>query len=169
MSLLGKIADKKRLELILKEIAYSKSQLKVLDLGCGDGWLVKKLECDCDIIGVDNNLKKETKNLLRISAYDLPFQSNYFDYVIAVEIIEHLEPKVYKEIKRILKQDGMLIVTSPKPRWNWLIKVLSGIGLSDPLITKHINPVYPDDLPFKLLKKQSLLFIEWFGVFKNEN
>lgn len=181
MSILGKIANNKRWELIQGEITlptYSitsqhgmtyQNKIKILDLGCGDGWFVKKLsELEgIEAMGVDINLKEETKNLLKISAYRLPFFSNSFDYVLTIEIIEHLHPKVYKEIKRVLKPGGKLIVTSPKPKWNWLIELLSSVGLADDLVTPHLNCVYPEDLPFKLIKKQSFMLIEWFGVFEN--
>jgi len=178
MSLLGKIADKKRLELIEEEIfepnfqkfvkAIIPIKLKILDLGCGDGWLVKELNKHnfIEAMGIDPNLKEEAKDLLRISTHAFP--DNYFDYIVAIEVIEHLEPKMYEEIRRILKPNGKLIVTSPKPKWNWVVEFLCWIGLADPLITPHMNVVNPEDLPFKIIKKQDYLLIEWFGVFENE-
>jgi len=169
MSLLGMIADRKRLGLILNEVNNPAGPMKILDLGCGNGWFVKKLNSmGIGTIGIDINLEGETENLIRTSAYDLPFPENYFDCVLAIEIIEHLEPRVYKEIGRVLKPGGKLIVTSPIPKWNWLVEILCNSGLADPLVTPHMNCIKSEDLPFKLLKKRSFLLIEWFGVFENE-
>ena len=50
-----------------------------------------------------------------MDATDLKFDNNYFDIVIAKEIIEHLPDakKAIRETFRVLKPGGVLIVTSP--------------------------------------------------------
>ena len=49
-----------------------------------------------------------------------PFKGNAFDVVTLFEVIEHIPvtslKDVMKEIKRVLKEGGMLIVTTPNPR-----------------------------------------------------
>ncbi|MBS3175939.1 class I SAM-dependent methyltransferase [Candidatus Woesearchaeota archaeon] len=47
----------------------------------------------------------------------IPFQNEQFDYVTMVAVIEHLKnPKeVIDEINRILKPNGLLIITTPFP------------------------------------------------------
>lgn len=104
MTIIGRIVDRKRLHLVAKEIS---SDMAVLDLGCGVGWLVNVLRnSGFNIVGVDLNLPagSETSYLLRRSAYETGFDDDMFDCVICLEVIEHLEPKVYSEIKRILKK-----------------------------------------------------------------
>ncbi len=45
------------------------------------------------------------------------FDKNFFNYVIVMEVMEHIQPsntfKVLKEINRVLKQNGKLIVSVP--------------------------------------------------------
>lgn len=142
--------------------------MAILDLGCGEGWFTKSLRGKgFNVIGIDPNLprRSETPYLQRKSAYQSGFDDNTFDGIICLETIEHLESSVYAEIKRIMKKDGKLIVTTPKKRWNWLVETLSKVGLSDPLVTPHVNLVNPGDIPFELTKHGSFMVIEWWGVY----
>ncbi len=47
----------------------------------------------------------------------LPWKDNYFDFVMLSEVLEHLipsdAPAVLKEIKRVLKKGGYLVITTP--------------------------------------------------------
>lgn len=72
----------------------------------------------------DESLKmlKEKFALTNISFYkaeiiNLPFEDNFFDYVFATEILEHLLTDDLilglKEVKRILKPFGKFIITTP--------------------------------------------------------
>lgn len=49
--------------------------------------------------------------------YSLNFKRNYFDYVLTVEVLEHIRPKkilkVLKDIKSILKKNGRFILSVP--------------------------------------------------------
>ncbi|MEN7982692.1 MAG: methyltransferase domain-containing protein, partial [Nanoarchaeota archaeon] len=52
------------------------------------------------------------------SALDLKkFKKNYFDVIVMFDVIEHIpkntEKKALKEINRILKKDGKLLITTP--------------------------------------------------------
>jgi len=58
----------------------------------------------------NNNINFEVANLQK-----MPFADNSFDLVICTEVIEHCENPVeaLKELKRILKKDGYLIISAP--------------------------------------------------------
>lgn len=167
MTIIDELADRKRLHLVIKEISGQKA---ILDLGCGEGWLVKSLRSSgFNIVGLDPNLPVNSENnyLFRKSAYDTGFEDDTFDCILCIETIEHLEPRAYAEIKRILTRGGMLFVTTPKKRWNWLIEFLSSLRLIDPLVTPHINLVDPDDMPFELVRRNSFMLFEWWGIYLN--
>jgi len=55
--------------------------------------------------------------LVCASAINLPFADGYFDMITSIETIEHLPTKLHQpmmtEFKRVLKKDGMLIVSTP--------------------------------------------------------
>lgn len=99
---------------------------KVLDIGASPFHLMyclKKL--GIDVVGVDINpelLKKFTgqHNLLvkkcNIETGKLPFKSNTFDFIIFNEVFEHLRINpilALKEINRVLKPGGILLLTTP--------------------------------------------------------
>jgi 2-polyprenyl-3-methyl-5-hydroxy-6-metoxy-1,4-benzoquinol methylase len=166
MPFIGSIANRKRMKFVVREIS---KDMRILDLGCGDGSYVNELRREgYDIVGIDPNLPSSAEGdyLFRRSAYESGFEDSMFDAIVCLETIEHLEPKVYDEIRRIAKEGCKLIVTTPKKRWNWLVELLSKLGLADPLTTPHINLVSPEDLPFALMKSGSFMFVEWWGVYR---
>lgn len=99
----------------------------VLDIATGEGYgsclLARKAK---RVVGVD--ISEESiaharekyagyKNLdfVRGSCTDIPFERETFDMVVSFETIEHLaeHDKMLEEIKRVLKKDGLLIISSP--------------------------------------------------------
>ncbi len=54
-------------------------------------------------------------NYICIDFMSLPFKDDYFDYIVAGEVIEHLEDPTsfIKELKRVLKPGGMLAISCP--------------------------------------------------------
>lgn len=118
---------------------------KVLDIGCYPYHLGKALEeLGFDVYGIsskhepiDNNPKIK---ILNIETDKFPFKNDDFDIVLCSEVIEHLlrTPKIpLKEIKRILKKDGVLIITTPN--------ALRSINRISMLIGRNI---YPKDKDF---------------------
>ena len=115
-----------RLGVILSKIRKAEAPIKLLDIGCYDGHvgilLKNKFGKKCQIYGVDaapNSVKLALKNGIQAKLCDvtkgISFESNMFDYVFAGEIIEHLYDTDFflEEIKRVLKPNGILIITTP--------------------------------------------------------
>lgn len=102
----------------------------VLDVGCGDGYLLYAIACQCPDLklhGVDNEplgvrLAREQlrkyeceASLTESSAYSLPFDDSSFDVVFMADAIEHLEQpeKALQEVERVLKKEGTFLVSTP--------------------------------------------------------
>lgn len=95
--------------------------LKILDVGCGPFPLALSF-VDCDIYGLDPLIDEYKKigfplesysnrlKYLKAAAENMPVKDNFFDAVISVNAIDHVDdlPTVAKEIGRVLKPDGIL-------------------------------------------------------------
>lgn len=123
----------KRLKICLDYARLSKNDV-VLDLGCGRG------ESTCNagiraqkVIGIDysedairiskktlenflksRTLKKNKVKFIKMNATKLKFPEKYFDKILIFDLIEHLNPsqvdKMLEESKRILKENGLIII-----------------------------------------------------------
>lgn len=99
---------------------------RLVDLGCLDS-LVPQLALDsypkAEVWGIDTAteaikaLQKEKTGVLYEVAdvYDTHFPSNYFDYAVAGELIEHLDDpaRFIKETFRTLKHGGVFAISTP--------------------------------------------------------
>lgn len=140
---------------------------KILDIGCRDGVLTKHFASDNDVLGVDidnDALSKASRDLgIKTKLVDLNGDWNelgdeYFDVVVAGEIVEHLyfPEKIISQVINSLKKDkdSMFIGSVPnafslKNRLRYLMASKRFTPLSDPT---HINHFSYNEL-LKLLKK----------------
>lgn len=116
------MAKKKNfLPLKIFEIMSAQRKGKVLDLGCGDGSNGEKLlELGFEVKAFDMD-RKRFKFHDKISFFEgnlqesLPYQDNDYDYVLFMEVIEHIYNPgfVISEISRVLKKNGKLILSTP--------------------------------------------------------
>jgi len=109
-----------------------------LDCGCGRGlWSRKLKEKGINVISMDISLRRLTlcKNegnndyIVRASCTHLPFKPICFNSVLFLEVIEHLNEKDQKlplrEIRRILKPNGKIVITTPnRPIYRLITKFL---------------------------------------------
>jgi 2-polyprenyl-3-methyl-5-hydroxy-6-metoxy-1,4-benzoquinol methylase len=101
---------------------------RLLDIGCHAGWLVHHLsetrpDLDAygidyfeDYIGIAHLLYPEIKEKFRVmNVYSMDFPDGHFDVVTNIDLIEHLDAPLdaLKEIRRVLKDRGVLITSTP--------------------------------------------------------
>lgn len=120
--------EKKILNWVQKE-GKQGLDLRVLDAGCGDGInllglkeIIDRNGLSATIQGCDYNPvrinRAQMGQQFRIDEVDLlncPYPSEYFDVILCNHVIEHIEKdiEVLFELRRILKNDGLLIVGIP--------------------------------------------------------
>lgn len=104
------------------EMLGSVSRKRILDVGCGAGFISRKLVEKNEVYGVDISpepLKYAAKMGIKTKQYDiqkgLPFESGFFDIVLATEVLEHVfdTDALLSEIRRVLKEGGILILSVP--------------------------------------------------------
>jgi ubiquinone/menaquinone biosynthesis C-methylase UbiE len=103
----------------------------VLDIGCGRGQLLTLAKTyadkDTKFFGLDISPKlveiaqKSNPNAEVVvgDAEKLPYEDNKFDYVFMTECLEHLldYQKALSEVSRVLKPEGVFVVTVPNRDW----------------------------------------------------
>ena len=100
-------------------------------------FFVKEILAPKELYGVDiseDAIEKAKKKgikafTINVGEEKLPFKDNFFDVVITFEVIEHVfdTGAFIKEIKRVMKQDGTLFLSTPNLAW-WFNKVLLFLG-----------------------------------------
>lgn len=105
--------------------------LRALDVGFGSGDLLERLVGVGfqEPIGIE--LSKSSVNFLRsrsgfciplrADARKLPFVSKAFDVILCIDVLEHLRhpEECLSEILRLLKEGGVVVVTTPAPSLPW--------------------------------------------------
>lgn len=132
-SLLDKIIEKVRLKRVNKLVGNAKS---LVDLGCGyRAELLHTLLPMLDHgVGIDLSVETSKDRKLRLlkSRVDskLPIDSNQYDLVTALAIIEHVDhPAIMlAESYRVLKKGGKLIITTPSMLGKWPLEILAILG-----------------------------------------
>jgi len=98
---------------------------RVLDVGSGTGYFAEQMStCGAATVCVDIarenliSLRQRLKNklvLISARAEQLPLSNESFDKIIFSEVLEHIEADsgVLKELARVLRPDGILVITVP--------------------------------------------------------
>ena len=93
---------------------------RIFDIGCGFGWLLKSLNDKWEKYGLepDSNAAKiagQNCFIKNMSFEEDVYPENHFDIINMHHVIEHIDNplKTMKEIKKILKPNGKLIIATP--------------------------------------------------------
>lgn len=113
-------------------LSYKNNNSRLLDLGCGTGLALSIVgRVFHNSVGCDTEEKevKAAKELLKklnldipVIKYDgkkLPFKDGSFDVVISIDVIEHAKDPtlMMEEIRRVLKKNGILHITTANKLW----------------------------------------------------
>ena len=143
---------KQRYKLAHKKIKSVTERNRILDIGCGGYPLFLISTNFTEKYGLDQNIvtdgeAKVVENNITIKNYNIdnenfPFEDNFFDVVCMLAVFEHIEPDklvdVHKDVYRILKPNGMYVMTTPT---FWTAGLLSFLAkmhiISDAPIKEH--------------------------------
>lgn len=171
--------DKNR-EIVWKEIVrylkpYIKNTYSVLDMGAGYCDFINNINCyQKTAIDISPEISKYANKdvfIVKESVLEMPFSDNSFDLIFASNLLEHFNDedlnKITKEIKRVLKNNGTLILMQPNYRLSYKNyfddpthkKVFSDESLKSFILSFgfEIEKIISRFLPFSMKSKPSLL------------
>lgn len=110
---------------VIKELKNTSGN--ILDIGIGYGYLeelIIKHKLQLYLYGIDISnhavdlARKKYKGIFKVANISkIPFRRNYFNCVVALDVLEHIFENELSdallEIKKVLKKDGILIVSVP--------------------------------------------------------
>lgn len=179
---MGAVKDKKEFETIEEYIEFLRhfasylfaeeyvTDNDILEIGCGNGYGSYHLsEYARSVTAIDmskenihycaNHYSKDNLRYMVTDGTNLPFHENSFDCVISFQVIEHIDPEnvtLYIEgIKKVLKDKGILILTTPN-------KKLRLLPFQKPWNEEHM--VEYDKKSFEKLLSQYFTNFNIFGV-----
>jgi ubiquinone/menaquinone biosynthesis C-methylase UbiE len=119
----------------MSDIHNKRRKYKAIEIGCGEGYSTQRLhkmlpsnvslfasEYVDKLVPIARKLNPKVE-VIQESVYELKHKDNTFDVVFLLEVLEHLDyPDVaLQEIRRVLKDDGVLILGVPRePLWRSL-------------------------------------------------
>ena len=131
----------------------------ILDYGCGNGYGTFYLSNQAKkIIGIDidkniinyckKNYSQKNLSFQEINSFPLPFNDKHFDVIVSFQVIEHIKivSKYLYEIKRILKEDGVVLITTVNRKYRLLPYQMPW------------NPEHFREYSFKKLKNELMAF-----------
>lgn len=167
---------KRRFSIVMNMLNHRRGE-NVLDIGCGDGLYIKYLLGEgCKVTGLDyskamlNAARKNLKGLRNCKLIlgefpNIKLNSSY-DKIIAIGLLDYVKKvdSSFKEISRLLKRNGICILTLPKKysplfflRIQFLRKLLLGLPGVNNLFTYNQISNLANRYKLKILDKRTLL------------
>lgn len=121
------------------------TELKILDIGCGNGDISQYFSKNNTVWGVDVDDRRKPENngftYATVVSEELPYDDAYFDVVLSHHVIEHVKDQELhlQEMKRVVKPDGVVYVATP----NKSSPIMEGhVGNDQVLRFREMRPLY---------------------------
>ena len=109
----------------ISDLDNDSNRWKVLEIGCGEGLVLERLQGKYDVCGIDFNTYAINVATSRgVEAYSMTvdkfigeFPDRKFDVIALFQVIEHLDRPIefLNRIRSILKKDGRIFISTPNP------------------------------------------------------
>lgn len=122
---------------------------RILDIGCGSYPYFLSHTYFEEKFAIDQLINPQSCSNINWYSLDLnvdphlPFEDEYFSAITMLAVIEHLSPtslvSLFQEVHRVLRPEGMLILTTPAAWSDGLLRFMARIHLVSPEeIKEHI-------------------------------
>ncbi len=138
----------------------------ILDVGCASGW-VKAWASPRGwdgVVGIDLSPPADIVGDVR-DWKELGLEPHSFDVIVAFEVIEHCD--IASALLDLLRPNGLLMVTTPVPRFDWICKALESSRILQPRVGPHSNLVdLRDYAGFAVVDRRVKAVIAEWGVLR---
>ena len=155
--------SKKRTQNLLEHYLVNKENFLEIGVGTGESFEIVSrkfnfsfgMDISEGMIRRTNYKVGKNKNLFVADGCNLPLRSDSFDFIICQDVLEHVpkQEKLILEICRILKLDGIGIITTPNPIWAPILYVAEKLKMK--VKEGEHNFVFLPKLVVKLLEKSN--------------
>jgi hypothetical protein len=129
---LSAISRRRKLKMI---VDHCRPQDAILEVGAGSGWLAARLrERGYQVTTLDLIAPADVVGDVR-QWRQLGLPAGAFDAIVALELIEHTD--CLEALQCLCKPGGLIMLSSPHPRWDWVMKVLEGLRLTQRRTSPH--------------------------------
>jgi 2-polyprenyl-3-methyl-5-hydroxy-6-metoxy-1,4-benzoquinol methylase len=165
MPVISEFAQRRKIKYFIDKIPKNKA---ILEIGSGSGWVGDYFKNNGwkNYTGIDINPPADiVGNILNWKTLGL--KNETFDVIIAFEVVEHVD--CFKECKELLREGGMLFITTPVPHMDWLLRIFEFLGLNQKRTSPHNNLVYLKNVScFKNKKVKVIASLSQWGIFTKE-
>jgi len=163
MPLLSDYARRKKIRHFLDPIP---KDARILEIGCGSGWVGQYLKQRGwkDYVGLDLSAPADVVGSIK-DWRNLGLAAGSFDVILAFEVVEHVD--CFQECYDLLKPGGRLLLTSPVPRMDWVLRLLEWLGLNQKRTSPHDHLVDFRLVPqFERKQIKIVAFLSQWGTFE---
>jgi 2-polyprenyl-3-methyl-5-hydroxy-6-metoxy-1,4-benzoquinol methylase len=97
---------------------------------------------------------------------DLGLPEHGFDAVVALEVIEHVD--CLDALRSLCRPGGLILLSSPHPAWDWAMKVLEALHLTQRRTSGHVNLTDFARIPLRPVLRERPMWIHQVAIFRNE-
>ena len=145
---------------------YLRASDVILEIGSSSGWFSSQLrQRGYQVVSLD--IHAPATIVGDVTQWrDLDIEAHSFDIVVALEVIEHVD--CLGALRMLCKPGGLIMLSSPHPRWDWLMKCLEVLHLTQKRTSAHINLTDFSTISLPAVVRKRPLYIHQVALFRNQ-